>query len=357
MDVIKPVRNQKQGGRNRMKGIRIAAFVLLGAAMLLPRSAAAESTLYGNLQYSMNYVNETHTGFGGLRGVSGQDNTSLFGWKGEYGDEIKAFFHLQTGANADANTSAFSQRFFMGGIKGWFGKLAYGRMTNAYKQPGFDMDPFYNLSHIGASGLFSATGAAYGLSSLTNGFTDNALQYVSPRVAGADVTAGFYADDSNENGHGLLGGVSYVFQDLKAGLVYAVNHKKTATLPGFSANDEALRLYAAYKLRDMKFGLSLENYDPSAAGKDTNFVYLTGTFPCKHLNTEFIASLGLVDNGNFKGHGAHVGAFYKLTENTRPYLLMGLVNLDDIDPAAVKTTANPHLIALGMQHKFSISAP
>ena len=109
----------------------------IAAACAAPMAAMSDTTLYGQLRYSINSVNEDDArGDDSIDGLRGEDNVSLLGVKGAYGDDIKAFFHLQTGARADSQASgaagnAFDQRFYFGGLSGGFGKVAYGRMTNA----------------------------------------------------------------------------------------------------------------------------------------------------------------------------------------------------------------------------------
>lgn len=171
--------------------------IISTATLLVSTTTFADTTLYGNLRFSLNSIDEDTTG--GIDGIQGKDNVSLFGLKGSIGESTKAFFHLQTGAPADGteNGNAFQQRFFFGGLSGGFGKVAYGRMTNAYKYPGFKLDPFYNLSHIGAGGTYGAGGATYGLSPATNGFTDNAVQYFTPSFGGLKINIGSYIDDTN----------------------------------------------------------------------------------------------------------------------------------------------------------------
>jgi predicted porin len=104
-----------------------------------------------------------------------------------------------------------------------FGKVAYGRMTNAYKFDGFKLDPFYNLSHVGADGTFSTGGASYGLSPATNGFTDNSLQYHTPAFAGITVNAGFYIDDSDEDNNSTGIGATWKGKGFNVGLQYIQN--------------------------------------------------------------------------------------------------------------------------------------
>ena len=338
-----------------MKKIIYAAAVL--AMCATPLSAMAEgTTLYGQLRYSFNSVDNDTTP--GQDGLSGDDNVSLFGLKGSYGEEVKAFFHLQTGASVADGTgnAAFDQRFFFGGLEGDLGKVAYGRMTNAYKFPGFKLDPFYNYSHVNASGAFNAGGATYGLSGATNGFTDNALQYVSPSLGGVKITGGLYIDDSNADDHGYLAGVSYDYQELNVGFVFA-NNDVTVTMPGIAADGEGIRAYANYKFNDTwKAALSVESVDLDAS-TDAEYVYLTGTMMVPSLNMDFSASLGVVTDGPAEGTGLTVGAWYDIAQNTK---LFTLYSYADIDPDLVANpTASEHkpqVVSIGAQHKFSLSS-
>lgn len=347
-----------------MKKIIYAAAVL--AMCTTPLTAMAEgTTLYGQLRYSFNSVDDdgtkvvagsyTYDQADAKDGLSGNDNVSLFGLKGSYGDSVKAFFHIQTGAKADANAVAFGQRFFFAGIEGDLGKLAYGRMTNAYKFDGFKMDPFYNYSHVNASGVYNAGGATYGLSGATNGFTDNALQYVTPSMGGVKLTGGVYVDDSNEDDHGYLAGVSYGSKALSAGVVFASNDA-TVTIPGIVADGEATRAHVNYKINDtIKVALSVENVDLTAT-TDADYVYLTGTVsPSDKM--DFSASVGVVTDGPAEGTGINLGAWYHIAKNTK---LFALYSYADIDPDAAVYGANsdykPSVFSLGAQHHFSLSS-
>ncbi|MFP3982236.1 MAG: porin [Desulfurivibrionaceae bacterium] len=339
-----------------MKKTMIGASV--AAACLLPLTAAAGTTLYGELSYSFNSVDEDREfnpdGSTGQDGLSGNDNVSLFGLKGSYGDDIKAFFHLQTGAKADPG-GAFDQRFFFGGLEGDFGKVAYGRMTNAYKFPGFKMDPFYNLSHIGAGGGFAAGAGTYGLSPATDGFTDNALQYTTPSLAGFKLLGGVYVDDSNEDDHGYSAGISYDgVEGLNVGAVFASNDD-TGTIPNIAADGDALRGYANYEVDIFTFGLSYENVDLAAADTDANYLYATGTVAIPNANTDISLSIGNVDDGPAEGLGFTAGAFYNITENTDIHAIYSLASLD-ADDQYPASDSEPEVISLGFTHKFSLSS-
>ena len=321
---------------------------------LLPLSAMADTTLYGELRHSLNSVDEDRTG--GMDGLSGQDNISLFGLKGSYGENIKAFYHLQTQALTDdpnRDTRAFQQRFFMGGLEGDFGKVTYGRMTNAFKFPGFAMDPFYNLSHVSASGTYAIGGATYGLSGATNGFTDNAFQYVTPSLNDVKLTGGFYVDDSNEDDHGYLAGISYNgVKGLDVGGTFASNGTTAATLPGIAAGSDAYRLYGTYKMDPFKVYVSYENVGVNRTA-DVNYLYIGGTMTLD--STDISLSIGSVGEGAAEGVGVTAGAFYHIAENTQLFGLVSWASLDDTAIVGGQNT-DPRVLSLGAMHKFSLRA-
>lgn len=333
---------------------KILSTVALCAICVSPLTVMAEgTTLYGQLRYSFNSVDaDTDTGIDAFRG---DDNVSLLGVKGSYGEDVKAFFHLQTGAKADRDMEgdAFNQRFFFGGLKGSFGKVAYGRMTNAYKFEGFKIDPFYNYSGVNAGGSYAAGGATYGLSGATNGFTDNALQYVTPSLGGVKVSAGAYVDDSNGDDHGYSAGVSYTWNDLNVGVVYATN-EGTVTVPGISANGEGVRGYASYKLNDFKAALSVENVDYTDAD-DALYSYLTASMAVPSANMEFSASVGIVDDGPNEGLGGNIGGWYNIAKNTKLFALASYADIDPDNALFPDSDRQPMVFSIGAQHKFSIS--
>ena len=331
---------------------KILALLCLVMAWALPSTLQAEEykpsvTLYGNLRYSINYADNDN---GLLERWKGTDNVSRFGIKASYGNEFgKAFIHLQTGAPADGGDSwAFTRRFFFGGFECDYGKLTYGRMTNAYKFPGFALDPFYDLSRQNATGYFAGGGATYGLSGATNGFTDNSLQYFTPNLNGFKFVGGVAFDDSdNDNDMAWLGGGSYSRNGFTIGAVYADNPEMTAVYPGIAMDGEAVRVYGTYKGDGWKAGASYENID--LTGYDNvSYVYLTGTAMLKELKTDVSVSLGLVDDGSAKGFGVTGGVFKNLLDNAKIYAMGSYADLDN--------GHGPYTISVGAIYNFKFTA-
>lgn len=330
---------------------RILLSSAIAALCAAPVAAiATDHNLYGQLRYSFNSVDDV-TGTG-QDGLSGNNNVSLFGLKGSVGgDDLKAFYHLQTGAPADGNGGrAFDQRFFFAGLSGNFGKVAYGRMTNAYKFAGFKLDPFYNLSHIGAGGTFANGGATYGLSPATNGFTDNSLQYTSPAFNGVRINGSIYVDDSNQDDHGTNIGAAWTGNGINVGIQLASNDTTAATVPGLVADGDALRLYGGYQAKMWSAGLSYETVDDSAT-TETNYLYLVGRFNVTG-QTELLGSIGTVDPDNgspaagAEGTGITLGVFQTVAPKTQVYVTFSQASLD------ATGSEDPSVFSIGAIHKF-----
>ena len=346
--------------------------ILLATAVAIacgaPLAAMADANIYGQFRYSLNSMDaDTETNITDQDGLSGNDNVSLFGLKAEAKDDsVTAFAHLQTGANADAaGGTAFAQRFYFGGLKGDFGTVAYGRMTNAYKMPGFKLDPFYNMSHVGAGGTLATGGATYGLSPATNGFTDNALQYTSPSMSGLQINVGTYVDDGNNDDHGTNVGVKYSAKNYHVGVQFASNDK-TATVPGVGADMDAMRVDGGYKADNWSAGFSFEtvDVDPNNDSSDVNFMYLVGKYNVTK-ETELVLSMGTVsddtsNNGttvySAKGTGYTLGAFQTVAPKTQVYVSYSTTSLDnaaDLNTfVAADTYGDPSVFSVGAIHKF-----
>lgn len=332
-----------------MKKKCIALLCLL-AAFTMPSVASAETsqsvTFYGNLRYSFNYVDDDVSGIEGFRGT---DNVSRFGIKGSYGnDDLRGFIHLQVGAPSDwdADGDGFTQRFFFGGFEGGFGKVTFGRMTNAYKYPGYALDPFYDFSRINSGGVFAGGGASYGLSPATNGFTDNALQYVTPDLNGFRLVGGIAIDDSNDDDLGFLAGGSYSSNNLTVGGVYAANGETAQNYPNIGIDSDAFRAYATYNGDGWKMGASYEQVDNGCS--TVGYYYLTGTAMLEDAKTDLSLSLGVVDDGSAEGFGITGGAFHHILENAQIYAMASYADLEHAEA--------PYVISVGATYDFGYTA-
>ena len=350
---------------------RFICAAAIAALLVVPMTAMAGTTLYGNARISTNYWdNDT----GGDTNLSVNDNVSRLGLKGEYGDDIKGFFHLQVSARVTSDSSlgvtasgvdemgnnvavtgstsndndAFGQRFYFAGLKGSFGALKYGRVTNAYKMPGYQQaGKLYDTTTLSVFGPIGLGGAIYGQSPMNNGF-HTVLEYTTPSLGGAKLSGTVAVDGSDANDHGYILTAYYGAGAFDVGAAYADNGNGSQ-IPGLMAEGNAFRLYGNYKTDKMKFGLSWEGVDVPGDGTDdwVNYVMGIGSVTVAP-KTDLIASIGFVDDGPAKGTGGTLAVNYGITEKTE-VMLSGSYGDLDAGPA-------PSAISLLFVHNFSISS-
>ena len=295
----------------------------------------SSNSLYGDFRYSLNDVDA------GTNTTSSDNNASRLGFKGDFGDPegITAFYNLQTGVNVDSAADAFSQRFFFAGIKGKFGKVAYGRTSTAYKMAGLRLDPFYDSSAGPGFG-----GANFGLSPLTNGWTDNSLTYTSPKLGHFTVNAAAFLDDSDEDEHDANVGILYKNETISAGFQYA-HIADTGVIAKGAADSNAARFHVAARWGKWNFNASIEKIDVSQ-GNDQDYLYLSSTYKMSDT-LKFAASVGTADDVSVTadGDGYSLGMFYTMPTRTVISLMYSTVDYDN--------GTDRDIFALGVSQKFS----
>lgn len=314
----------------------IAAAVLTAVCVSSPASA---NQVYGDVRLSVNSIDKAD----GTSTDSQDSNASRIGFKGSYELDagLKALYHIQAGVQTDSDTSnddkdMFTKRFAFAGLAGNFGKVLYGTLSSPYKMAGLKIDPFYDTAAGEAMG-----GKNYGLSGYTNGFFDNVLAYVTPKMNGFQANAVMVMDDTDANDHHFNYGASYSQAGFTAGVqllqVNTVNEEVDAT-----------RLTAGYKTDQWSIGASMENVDPEDNTDpnypDRDYLYVAGTYKVSAKNTLKL-SYGDVDGD---GTGMAAGISHDLGKKTELYALYSDV---DYDSAAQD---NRTVISVGVSHKFSI---
>lgn len=179
----------------------LAAVAVLGA--FAGSALAADVTLYGLVDYSLNYQSMDSD----IQGVasndkfamsSGVNSGSRFGLKGteDLGNGIKVGFVLENGFDADTGALGNDDRLFGREaqlyIEGGFGKVSFGRVGQLASSNG-------SFGLLGVTGPFS-TGWGDGIGGLkfvsANGYDrfDNTITYVTPTFAGLTVYAQYSMD-------------------------------------------------------------------------------------------------------------------------------------------------------------------
>lgn len=323
-----------------MKNHVLVKPIAILSCLYLPFTAMADSnTLYGDFRYSINQIDDD----AGSQ-FSGENNSSIIGLKGEYGEDgLKAFYNFQTGVNIDGDGDTFTKRFYYAGIEGSFGKVIYGRGTSTYKKPGLMMDKFYDT----AAGL-SFGGATYGLSKFNNGWTDNSLMYYSPKMNGFTASAGVYIDDTDANEHDTTFGLVYADDAFDIGVQY-MNVGDSAVIAKSSPDTQAFRIHSTYKNGPWTLSGSYENIEVNNSG-DQQYIYLLASYQMsKKLKLQ--GGFGSVQDASpdKDGNGIHLGAFYQLLKKTSVYMVFSTVGFDK----SGKDDRN--VFSLGVSHKFAFS--
>ncbi|MFO7605600.1 MAG: porin [Desulfurivibrionaceae bacterium] len=341
-----------------IKRIRIPVTIALGALCLGGTGTAAAqemaNSIYGNFRFSYNYVDEADST------LRADNNASRLGFKGEIkGDLLTAFYHLESGANNDAEGSAFTSRFYYGGVKGQFGSVTVGRHSTAYKMAGLALDPFYDLAHVGPAvgpdgSIFAASGATYGTSALTNGWANNTLAYSSPEFVGLKLNAAAYFDDSEEDNHDFAAGLTYAIGPFGVGVQYHAVDDHTvggSVAPWAGKVDEldAYRVHGSFDSGPFKIGASYEKLDYDAdTSEDVDYIYVSATYAVLPT-TRLALSVGDVSDGDAEGTGGNVGIFHDLFKNTTVY---GLYSMVDLDSAGAEDV---DIVSLGFIYDFNMS--
>lgn len=325
-----------------MKHLRKTAIALAMAS--IPAVAAADGmTVYGDFRSTFaNISNEDASA--AADGLFFVNNASRVGIKGGYSENgWTSFYHLQMGAQNDAGGQALSSRFFFTGLKKKFGdvaaKVTIGRTSTPYKMAGVKLDPFYDTT----AGLGNG-GATYGLSPLTNGFTNGSVAY-NLGFGKISVDAAFYLDeaDGDANGeadasHDTNLGVSYSDKGLKAG-VQVISFGDNGVVANAAAGESAQRIYGSYKMDAITVGASVETV------ADASFTYITGSYNLSPA-TKLAASTGMQsDTTNATdGSGFNVGVFHNIMKKTTVHALVSSTSLD--------TDTGRSVVGLGIKQQF-----
>lgn len=324
------------------------AFALLMVTWGSAAAAQEASTeLYGDFRYSYN-----HADAGDTTRWASANNASRLGVRGEVsGGGVTAFADLQTGVNIDAEGGgAFTQRYYLAGVRSSFGTLTLGRHSTAYKMAGLRLDPFYDTSTLSAGGGVPVTGlfagASFGLSNLTNGWAERTVAYTSPAFRGITANAAAYLDTDSDHDYGL--GLGYRAHGFDAGVQYH-DAGGGRTWPPTADIDHALRGHAEYSRGDVwSLGASYERLE-ARTGDRQDFLYAVGTLTVSPglLLAGAVGHVG--EEGAVQpvsGTGYHAGVLYTLFPQVRVHALYS-----GLDADAGPSRGN---LALGLSYQFSI---
>ena len=354
----------------------------IAALAIAPAAQAVETDVYlqGNIAFSGSYFD---TDNGSVADV--KNNASHVGiYASATEGSLRAFVVYERGfdrynPNTGNEDSQDAVRAFFGGVSGDFGTVILGRARSDYRIAGEWVDPFYDTAIVGFTGnLVNGTtfreGANYGLSNLTNGYSDNSVIYRSRDISGFRFNAAVYANDNTETSaagdkHDYGAGVAYQLNslisdgdELAFDLQYlSINNLASSGVPfdpaasvggspGESSNTRFTARYA--KGRDYSVGLSLENVDVDAEPEARLYSYLSGTFALSD-KTHLAAGFGHLDFEpvRISGNGLSIGVFHNIMDNVQAYAAARFVDYDE----TVNGTDSTTVFAVGASYSFEVN--
>jgi predicted porin len=156
-------------------------------------AASADPTVYGIIHLSIDTYADDHIGSDGIVDKPGSPNmvshTSAIGVKGaeDLGDGLKAIYKLEFQVTPDEPTVLGSRDRWVG-LKGGWGSVKFGTMSNNYKQMGGKVDPLYRTEAEGR-GILNMQSPMHGGQSNNGGRENNTVQYASPKMGGIQLVA------------------------------------------------------------------------------------------------------------------------------------------------------------------------
>ena len=328
--------------------VALAALAVVGAA-----SAQSSVTLSGTLDAGLEKIEG-----GALQLQNSRNGTTQITVSGveDLGGGLKARFQIsssfdstfdnaQAGARSGTTTANTQAQFspsklgnngmFLA-LDGGFGSLVLGRPLNTLYSHSYTANGTKGVSGFAATNSIDAQGI----------YTANAIQYVSPNLAG--FTAQFeYAPSEVVNTKSTVSlglkyasgpfGLSLVRDNAKAAAPGANNAAKTTQLAGF------------WDFGIAKLSATYQDNSVAASNADQRFVVGVnvpvgpGQFWAQYGVSE-IANVGFGDSAKIVG----LGYKYSLSKRTTAYVNVGSRN----DAAAASSTTGGYGYGLGLQHNF-----
>lgn len=311
----------------------------VAAAFTAPLAAQADVKVYGKAQVEYNI--EDREGGDSVQSVDDDGARSRIGikWSEKLGGGLTAFGKAEWAIDpADHGSSGASDslrsRDQHVGLKGGFGKIAFGSFHAPYKTAGgVKWDPF-TATHLQARRAGGMSGGA-GIGG-TNGFMRNAIYYTSPKMGGLKVQVAISPDETAAGGTENISGGDNDYSiavHWKNGPIHAVfahnrnnnpGDDETLTKVGLRFKTGAHTIQGQYEMiEDCDRACTGSapgggGYSRVTGGDDGTIYWLNYQF--KSGNNVFSASLGNTegdDNGGPDNDYLAVGVIHFFSKKTR----------------------------------------
>ena len=296
------------------------------AATLLPLAAQAAPRVYGQLNLSVDYMDEdVDSSMPSMDGKNWQlnSNSSRIGVKGseKLTEEYTAVYKMEWAVNGDVGGTDLNARERYIGIKHYqWGTMRLGFIDAPFKNAEDEIDAFNDLSRLDIDKFI------YGQNRL-----DNSINYVSPKfldVFGANITMQPGEQSSNVNENHLADGYSAAFsyEDDSLYLSYSMDKEILDSRVG-GVDTDAMRFNARYKMGDMMISGMYQTAEPTkklvgtTLDKEDSFL-LSGSYKINMMTLRgevLMSTQDMVAGGSIDTTLVGVGVDYNMTENTRVF--------------------------------------
>jgi predicted porin len=315
----------------------VLAFAV-AAAVGVPAVAAADTTLYGRMNVSLDAVDDGEDSSGQLAsnssrlGVRGSEDLGFAGLKGVY--QIEA--SLSSDTETFGNSNLTGRNTYLG-LAGGFGELRLGKHDTAYKMATLRLNFFADTlgDMYGMAGQF--VGEVNGPSESFYTRQDNSIVYMTPKFDGLQFMAHYTTDrvndrpseDANDRDSMSLAGT---FEQGPMFVSVAFEQRNDALAFGSDADATAWKVGGTYAIQDLTLAAMYENIDSdSDVYGDRDLFHLGAKY---QLGQAYLmASYTSADDNDVDDTAADMwalGAGYDFTKRTGMYATFAQVSNDDL---------------------------
>lgn len=299
--------------------------VAVAAAFAVPAIAAADTTLYGQVNFEvMAWDGDVNTGsFGSRIGVKGSE---------DLGGGLKGIWQIEGNVSLVGGNSDWNRNTFVG-LNGGFGTVLGGRYDHPYKIASLPFRNFGDTMVDSSAGSGSKGGNFRAQSFLRS---SGVVAYVSPNMGGFQVLAAVVPFTDEEGSSNAPFSLAATYKQGPVYLTVAYEDMEDAGL-----DYETAMIGGTYKFGSFTTGVMYEQLEVQSTGNETSRWLIPVTYDVNN-NVTLRAAVQMDDpDAGDSATDFALGALYKFSKRTETYV--NVVTRDDNDTVD---------FGLGVRHKF-----
>ncbi|SIT72001.1 Outer membrane protein (porin) [Ectothiorhodosinus mongolicus] len=307
----------------------VLAFAV-AAAMGVPAVAAADTTLYGRFNVSLDHVDD-----GANKETLMTNNSTRWGIRGseDLGGGLKGVFQIESAVGFAGNSSTdVGGRNTYVGLGGDFGEVRLGRHDTAYKLSTLRMN-FFADTNGDMYNVFGTVGG--GATTGETGFydrQDNTIFYQSPNINGFSAMATYSMDSSvasNEISSDGKKVLSLAGTYAQGPMVLMAAYQKKDEAFGAGEDGVAWKIGGTYVIDDVTLTAGYENIDNDTNSRGAFHLGARYSLGQTYLMASYTQANDLVSDDGAKMYA--LGAGYNLSRRTGVYAVYAQLKNDSVD--------------------------